>query len=49
MTILKINPSVNEPKFYTGAFDVLVFKVILCICLNMACYSKTGVPRENAE
>ena len=52
MEILKINPCVNEPKIYTGTFDVLVFKVILrawCICLKMAWHSKTSVPRENAE
>ncbi len=29
VAILKINPYVNEPKFYTGTFDLLVFKVIL--------------------
>ena len=43
-----------NPKFYTGTFDVLMFKVILGLfgafnCLKMACYSKTGVPGENAE
>ncbi len=50
MGISKIGPYVNEPRFYTGAFALLVFKVILgviwCICLKMACNSKTGVRGE---
>ncbi len=29
MAISKIGPYVNEPKFYTGIFHILVFKVIL--------------------
>ncbi len=28
MAILKINQCVNEPKFYTGTIDVLMFTVI---------------------
>ena len=29
MAISTINDKLNEPKFYTGTFDLLVFKVIL--------------------
>ncbi len=44
----KISPCVNEAKFYTGTFfALLVFKVIFgviwCTCLKMACNSNTGV------
>ena len=46
MAIWKIGPYVSEPKFYTGMFDLLVFKVIL---RSFALVSKWPVTRTQVS